>query len=275
MSRLLSANFMRVRRSGVFWLCTGFMAGLALIVQFFNYREILQGLSPALESDMFAYVPFVSIVAAVFVSLFSGTEYSDGTIRNKVVIGHSRTAVYLSSLITTAVCAVVMCLIYLAVYSITGLMAVGSFTAGAEVILKQILCSLALAAAFASIFTLMTLLNQNKAVAAVLCVLLAFVLLFSGSYVNNRLREPEFNSSYYMDESGVMQEAEKTKNPRYLEETERKIYEFANDFLPGGQSIQIASGGAAEPWKLTGYSGVILAAVTAAGIRTFKRKDLR
>lgn len=275
MSRLLSANFMRIKRSGVFWLCTAFMAGLALVVQYFNYREICKGLSPALESDLFAYVPFSGIVAAVFISLFLGTEYSDGTIRNKVVIGHSRTSIYLSNLITTAVCAVVMCVIYLAVYSLVGIAAVGSFTAGAGELLKQVLCSLALASAFDAIFTLMALLNQNKAAAAVLCVLLAFVLLFAGSYTNNRLAEPEFDGGYYMDETGVLQEAEETKNPRYLDGTERKIYEFANDFLPGGQSIQIASGGAPEPWKLMGYSGVILAVVTAAGIRAFGRKNLR
>lgn len=275
MSRLLSANFMRVMRSWVLRFCALFMAGLALAMQFFNYRDMQAGSETVLESDLFAFIPFAGIAAAVFASLFLGTEYSDGTIRNKVVIGHSRLAIYLSNLITSAACAAVMCLVYLAVYSVSGIIAVGSFTAGAGVILKQVLCSLVLSAAFSAVFTMMAMLNQNKAASAVLSVLLAFVLLFAGSYTANMLEEPEFTGGYYMDETGTLHEAEKTKNPRYLEGTEREIYQFANDFLPGGQSIQIASGGAAEPWKLMGYSGVIVAVITAAGVGAFKRKDLR
>lgn len=275
MSRLLSANFMRVKRSWAFWLCIVFMTGLALFMQFVNYRQVQQGNAPDLESELFAYVPFVSILAAVFVSLFTGTEYSDGTMRNKVVIGHSRTAIYLSNLVTAAVCVAVMSIVYLAVYSAAGMIIVGGFKAGAGTILVQVLCSLVLAAAFASIFTLMSLLNQNKAVSAVLCMLLALGILFTGSYTNGVLEEPEFIGGYYVDENGEMHEQEETKNPRYVEGTERKVYEFANDFLPGGQSIQIAGGGAAEPWKLMGYSGVITVIITAAGIRAFKRKDLR
>lgn len=275
MNRLLSANFMRLKRSKVFWICAAAMAGFAVAMEWVNYGEIKEGIEVTLEGKLLVYSTFVSVAIAAFVSLFLGTEYSDGTIRNKVVIGHSRTAIYLSNLITAAVSAMAMCLAYLAVYSLVGVAAIDRFTAEPKAILTQILCSLVLAVAFSAILTLLAMINQNKAVSAVICVLLAFGLLFAGSYIGNRLDEPEYYSGYYMDEAGTLQEGPQEKNPRYLSGTERKVYQFANDFLPGGQQIQLASGGAEKPWKLMGYSVVITMTVTDAGVVIFKRKDLR
>ena len=36
----------------------------------------------------------------------------------------------------------------------------------------------------------------------------------------------------------------------------REIYEFLNDFLPGGQAIQIADMSSKHPWKLVLYSSI-------------------
>lgn len=275
MSRLLSANFMRLKYSKVFWICVAAMAGFAAVMQWFNYRDIKDGAEVILEGDLLVFVPFVSIAAGAFASLFLGTEYSDGTIRNKVVIGHRRVDIYLSNLITTAAAAIIMCAAYLIVYSLIGAAVIGSFTAKPLAILTQILCVMVLSAAFAALFTLLAMNNQNKAVSAVLCVLLAFALLLAGSYLNARLEEPEYTGGYYMDESGQLQKEEPYKNPRYLEGSERKAYQFAYDFLPSGQQIQLGSGGSPHPWRLMGYSAVVTIVTTAAGILIFRRKNLR
>lgn len=275
MNRLLSANFMRLKHSKIFWICMAAMAGFALITQWYNYEDVKDGLEPVLESELLVYASFVSIAISAFAALFLGTEYSDGTIRNKVVIGHSRAAIYFSNLVTTAAASLAMCLAYLVVYSLTGIVAVGSFKAEPQVILLQILCSLVLAVTFSSIFTLLAMIDQNKAVSAVVCILLAFGLLFAGSYIYNRLEEPEYYSGYYVDESGTMQQGEPEKNPKYLSGTQRQVYAFANDFLPGCQQIRLASGEADQPWKMMGYSVIITVVTTAAGILIFKRKDLR
>lgn len=54
------------------------------------------GYPTALDDRFFAYSFFIGILSAIFCSLFTGTEYSDGTIRNKIVVGHSRISIYLS-----------------------------------------------------------------------------------------------------------------------------------------------------------------------------------
>ena len=50
-----------------------------------------------IDNGFFGCALFIGIVMAVFCSLFIGTEYSEGTIRNKIIIGQKRGAVYLSN----------------------------------------------------------------------------------------------------------------------------------------------------------------------------------
>lgn len=284
MNKLLAANFMRLKKSFLFWGCIVFMAGFALLLQIFNYFEIQEfnaqkvdyDLAGVFGSDAMVFATFVGIVSAVFISLFTGTEYSDGTIRNKVVIGHRRRDIYFSNLITGIFTGICVDLAYLAVYFVTGPVFIGDcFGFSVSALLVQLLTVVVLTAALGSVFTLISMLNHNKAASAVVCVLLAFALLFAGSYTNSRLSEPEYLPEYYVDENGAVQQGEPEKNPRYLTGTKRQVYQFANDFLPGGQQIQLAGGGTPKPWTLMGYSGVIVLISTVGGVAAFRRKDLR
>ena len=56
----------------------------------------------------------MGLVAAILTSMFIGSEYSDGTIRNKLVVGHSRMRIYLANLI---VCSVACVLIFFGLHN--------------------------------------------------------------------------------------------------------------------------------------------------------------
>ena len=51
--------------------------------------------------------------AVRFCQPFIGTEYSDGTIRNKIVVGHSRSTIYLANLLTCCFAGLIMCLCFI------------------------------------------------------------------------------------------------------------------------------------------------------------------
>ena len=55
----------------------------------------------------------------------------------------------------------------------------------------------------------------------------------------------------------------------------RKVYEFINDFLPGGQSVQTANMSTKHPEIFILYSSVILVVTTSAGALIFRKEDLK
>ena len=70
---------------------------------------------------LFIYALTVAILIPAFVSLFVGTEYSDGTIRNKMIIGHTRTCIYLSNLIVSSTAGLGFCISYIVGVIVAGL----------------------------------------------------------------------------------------------------------------------------------------------------------
>ena len=111
MSKLVYAGFVRLRHDSSFRVGTLVMAvvGLALPVYHFFLMKKYVGYMVCLENSFFTYVPLIVIIAAAFCSLFIGTEYSDGAIRNKLIVGHDRIYVYLSNLIVCFAAECIMC----------------------------------------------------------------------------------------------------------------------------------------------------------------------
>ena len=72
-----------------------FIAAWCLFVyisQYFNMKNL--GEEYTLDALFFNFMTWIGIVMAVFIGLFQGTEYGDGTIRNKLIIGLPRKEIY-------------------------------------------------------------------------------------------------------------------------------------------------------------------------------------
>lgn len=283
MSRLLSAGIARLRKSKVFYASLIVMAVYALMVVFSSYRSCLEyGLFDAISMDdwLYADVELFPIVCAVFIGLFIGTEYSDGTIRNKLVAGHSRWAIYISNLIVCALAAVLMRLVYMAVLLAVGLPLIGKGSCSITLLMVCFMCSILITVTFAAIFLMISMLVQSKAVGAVSVILLSVAFLFAAMLIYSNLNEPEYYEGYtytYMDEEGQEQveEVERERNPRYLTGTRRAVYEFLHDFLPYNQGIQIADYQTEHMAYFPLYSLTIILVSSVCGILLFRRKDLK
>ena len=274
MSKLLSAGFIRLRKDKIFWIALIFMFGAGVFFPVMRYIDMQKsGYINNIDNGFFACALFIGVVMAVFCSLFIGTEYSDGTIRNKVVIGQKRTSIYLSNLIICALVSVVMCAAFFIAYLCIGIPFLGFFEMDIKQVLLFTLAVFVLAIAFASIFTLISMLNHNKAITAVVCILLAFLLLFAGAQFNKMLNEPETNMGLMMTDNG--QEYQEIPNPNYLEGGERKVVQFLYDFVPGGQALQCVSLEANNITVLPAYSLIIIVLTTGFGVFFFKKKELK
>lgn len=274
MSKLLSAGFIRLRKDKIFWIALIFMFGAGVFFPVMRYIDMQKsGYINNIDNGFFACALFIGVVMAVFCSLFIGTEYSDGTIRNKVVIGQKRTSIYLSNLIICALVSVVMCAAFFIAYLCIGIPLLRFFEMDIKQVLLFTLAVFVLAIAFASIFTLISMLNHNKAITAVVCILLAFLLLFAGAQFNKMLNEPETNMGLMMTDNG--QEYQEIPNPNYLEGGERKVVQFLYDFVPGGQALQCVSLEANNITVLPAYSLIIIVLTTGFGVFFFKKKELK
>lgn len=277
MNRLLDAGFMRLRKSKAFYALCVFMAGLGVFMAVSNIVVIKGGYEITPGESLFSFAPFIGLAAACSVPLFTGTEYSDGTIRNKIITGHSRAEIYLSNLIINAVSCIISNVVYMVVYIVISVPATGWIESGYRVIGELVLFSFVVSAVFAALFTFISTVNCSKATSAVISIILALVMLFAGSYISSVLNEPEYFENYaYMNGSGQIEVEEKVSNDRYLEPgLKRDVYEFLDDFLPGGQQLQISQGEDLAALKCTGYAMVIIFMVSAAGIIIFERKDIK
>lgn len=98
MSNLLSANFSRLFKNKVFWLCmiAMFASAVLLVISHYNRMVLYEDYETkyTLDQVYFQFASFIGIICAVLTSFFLGTEYSDGTIRNKIIVGKTRTAIY-------------------------------------------------------------------------------------------------------------------------------------------------------------------------------------
>lgn len=279
MNKLLAANFSRLFKNKVFWICCIFAFCYGVFMQTMNYlTSIASGEVPQIDDLFFSFAIWTGILLSAFISLFLGTEYSDGTIRNKLVIGHRRHDIYLSNLIVCITAGAVMCAINLVVSFAVGIPLMGGFDTGAELVFATCIGILITAAAFASICTMISMLCQNKAAAAVINILLIFLLLFVSLYIRAWLEAPETvtTQSVVMGENGVSSmTTEEVPNPVYLSGTARETCEFINDLLPTGQAVQFTNMEAENIPLLCSYSVVITAAAAGAGTLLFTKKDIR
>lgn len=276
MSNLLSANFMRLSKNKLFWVELALMFGFGMLLVLSQYQQhVKYGYEIALDSILLGYSLPIGVVMAVFSSLFLGTEYSHGTIRNKLVAGHSRIGIYFSSLITNIVVSFLTCLSFLLAVTVVGIPLFGTTKAGLGVVLAMLLGTFLLAVAFSSIFTLISMACGNKAVVAVISILGVVFLLLMATMINAKLTAPEFYDSYVLSESMENTQTKSIPNPEYLTGTKRTVYEFLYDFLPTGQSVQYSNMSAVHLWQMPLYSILTAVVTTVAGAAVFKRKDIK
>lgn len=276
MHKLLKANFSRLCKEKLFqiFLAAMFLSGaLFPILHYIDNRNNDMGWT--LDANFFTYGVVAPILLSVLTAFFIGSEYSDGTMRNKLIVGHKRSRIYFANLLTCTAAGVMLGLVYMTAHICIGMPLLGSFETDLTEILLYTGLNLLVLVAFAAIFTLLSMLCGNKAYTVAGCILLTFILLFAGVYFLSALNEPEYYAAYSYTENDVTYEEGETKNPNYLSGTKREIYEFLRDFTPGGQVIQLSNANTEKPGQLALYDGIIFLAATGYGMMVFSRKDLK
>ena len=276
MCKLLSANYSRLWRDKIFWICMGTMLVYSVVYMLNGCRQATVDLAEynySIDKYYFHFAISIGIFCAVFSSMFFGTEYSDGTIRNKVIVGHTKVNIYIASLITTITATLLMVFVWMIGASVA-IPILGIWEMGIPNLLIYLLIILMLAVALAAICTLINMISTNKAFTVVISVLLIMGLLIFASMFYNGFSEPEMTSGVQITANG-MQMSEPMPNPNYISGEMRKIYEFILDFLPTGQGLTVWQVEVGHPIRMILSSAAITFLTTLSGIFVFKKKNLK
>ncbi|MCH5352940.1 MAG: ABC transporter permease subunit [Acutalibacter sp.] len=282
MRKLLSANFRRLWRSKILWVI---IAGVLLYSIFCTYMgisytasRVAKGLPVALEDNFFEFMPYTGALFGLFVRLFLGPDHHEGTLRNKLVVGHSRRDIFLSNFVVCFIaCSMIMTAFFL--FGLLEMTTIGPFAMGVEQVILYFLIALGTASVFAALFTWINAISTNPALTALYVTLLwiAMALLSSGLF--DRLAEPEMTggtSDFVMAfVGGEFVELPSEPNPMYLSGWVRTVCEFFLDALPTGQSLQMCYSTIEHPVRELVSSLVITVAALVGGIFHFNRKDLK
>lgn len=216
MYKLISASFFKLRKSLCFkiYLLFGLVYGVSNVVLHYLDVEMIKiavsvgevtadGYTMNADSVLFDSAMTMLFAAAVFTAIFLGREHSDGTIRNKLIVGHGRSAVYLTNLIVCVAANTAGLLLALCTTLAVGVPLLGTdFTAG-EIAVRTVCIVTASIAVTALTVTGAMLIHSRAAITAVL-ILSVFAFLFAATYIEERLNTPEYYSDYEMitDENG-------------------------------------------------------------------------
>lgn len=275
MSKLLRADFARLKRDKYFWTGILGMAAYGIFVSLLQYRNSMKyGTVVKLENIFYQEYMAIGVILAAFCSMFLGTEYSDGTIRNKLVVGCGRAQIYLSGFLTCAAAGLLMNISYMAACVAAGIPLFGLFGISAGTAARLVLAGGVMTVSFAAIFTLLAMLNQNKTLVAIISIIGTFGAMFLAIFLLTRIGQPQLIEGAVLT-TGEEQTVQYVPNPLYLDEDARENYQFFADVLPTGQSIQISGARVAHIWRIMLYSLTVTAVTTSAGVFFFRRKDLK
>lgn len=275
MRKLLSAGFLRLRKNSLFLVGLFAMFGLGLFFSLGKYSDMVRfGAKQYLDDVLFLHTIFAGCCSAIFCSLFTGLEFSDGTIRNKLIVGHSRINVYFSNLIICILAAFCMTVSFLLSYCLFGIPLLLPPKMPVNAICFYMFISLFTITAYVSFFHMISILTGKKAVSAVVCLLVFMGLFLAAASIYSRIKAPEYITDYFMTASG-MQESEPYPNPKFLTGMAKRVYLILFDFLPSGQSIQLACEEVMHPALIALYSVLTTILTTIMGIFCFRKKDLK
>ena len=275
MAKLLRANLSRLWKSRIFYVGLIFMLLLNVFLVIDGWNSGRQGYPEPLEDVLFQNCIIIGFVCAVVVGMFLGTEYSDGTIRNKIAVGHTRASIYIANLIVCAAASALLLVISLALGFGLGSFLLDPLGLPMKVLLLYTCIGLLTTVSFASIYMLVAMLSPSKASGAVLCLVLALVLLFATSAVEGALTEPEMVQDFVMSVDGTPSLGDPHPNPRDVTGTKRAVLEVIYDILPTGQAFQISNNECAHPARLPAFSLLLTLVTSAAGALLFRRRDLK
>jgi ABC-type transport system involved in multi-copper enzyme maturation permease subunit len=275
MRNLLRANLYRLRHDKMFWICIAAMMGFSMFMVLYGaHIDARDGVGEALDCYYFEVPQYCCLVLAIAVAKFIGTDYDDGTIRNKCIIGHTRSEIYMANLLTCFFCSAMLCAAW-AVGGLVGIPYFGIWSVGIvgyfKLLVLELLTFLAMTAILVPIAQFVTNRSAN-----VITIFVAMAVLLLGSVFYNVLCEPEtYMDGVTITSDGTVELGNEVANPAYVSGTLRVVFRAILNVLPTGQQIWISDETVTQPVLMGMCSLLVIVVCSGIGLILFRKKDLK
>ncbi len=278
MYKLLNAGFYRLRKNKIFWGILIITLGMACI---FLYSV---SSSTAIDQLLLKNIGVIGIFISIFISLFVGLEYANGTIRNKIVVGHSRIKIYLSNLIISITVGIIIEFVYMLFVAIIGIPVHGGLQIPTFQFIMTLLNVVMIIVSYSSIFNCITLLCHDITMSTVICIILVLVMFIADGTLSLIANEEEYRYMITHNEQGVVTKEIIEPNPNYPGETKKKIAQTILNIMPMSQANKITGDisnqillneEATDTTILLLYSLGTTIIINVIGIYFFSKKELK
>lgn len=278
MRKLLNSESRHLVRSNLFWLEILFFAGFSAFIVLANYSPAVQSSETPLYLDdvFFTMYQIMAFEFVICISMTIGTEYSDGVMRNKLIVGHTRRNIYFSILLLHISASLLMIGIHGLVSYGLGHFLFGVFQMEFSHLVYIIACSILANFVFVTLTVSISMNVSNKALNVVVTTVLYIAILYLASFVGARLAAEEMTyNGIKILADGTMQLGELVKNPNYISGMTRTVYEFIYNLIPTGQIIQMQADDFVPCIQFPVLSAVLIVLNVATGYLLFCKKDIK
>lgn len=275
MTKLLCTDIQQLFKNKVFRiviLVLPLFSAVMMSISYFYAKNT--GYEPMIfDNFYFQLAPNLSTFFAIVTSFFIGTQYNDGTLRNKVVIGHTRTSIYISNLLTSILASFLLVAVWL-IGGLAGIPLLGTLQMNALTFIKYLIVCLFFSCSLTAIFTLIGMLSQNKATTAVISIAFSIVLTIYTNMVCGNFQQPEYIDTVLTNVHGIRVPVT-CINPKYIGGIKRIIAEIVLNILPTGQASLMSAMTITRPALQIISSSILTILISTIGIYIFKKKDLK
>ena len=280
MRKLITANFYRFSKDRFSWCVVGIVVILSLGNVFNSVGSFeamaARGYAVSLDEYYFNQAPLIGAFLALLISMFLGTEFSEGTIRNKLCVGHKRNEIFLSNFISCALATIVLTAVWLLTSALLFGM-IGPLEIEMEVseFVGCIFVAMGFAVSFAALYTVIGSLSSNKPMTIIYTFAVYIIFAMAASALYDRLCEPEISEIMTYNNYGAVVMQESVPNPLYLSGMIRTVCEVALELLPNGQALLLSEVAIEYPVRAILLSAVFTIVTLLVGGMLFKKKDIK
>lgn len=270
MIRLLKTGLFRLKKEVLFWLFIFLTIGLAG----YGLIKCSSVESVSFDNVVNEFIMYIGLFIAIFVSIFVGKEYSQGIIRNKIIVGHSRISIFLSNLIISIAVSILCEAIYLVIVISLGTYLFGQLQITSSQFLLSMVDTILIIISFCSIFNFVTMICSDITVSTAICMVLFIAMFIAQAALSLTAFSTKYSTNTTFDENGEIITIQEP-DPNYPGDEKVKQARILYLLIPQGQAMEVGSDDFEVLSQMPIYSIIVISIVNFLGIYIFCKKDLK